>query len=116
MRAKRATLAQSDNFQAWFLLGFFQYQQANYLLAESSLNQALKINPASADAQYFLGLTFDQQGHRPEALALFKHLVTANPANLDLQKIVANLEAGRPAFASSSPSLSKSKKIKALNL
>ena len=47
---------------------------------------------------YYLGLAYDDQGEKSNALAQFIKLLESNPNNENVKKIIANLRAGRVAL------------------
>ena len=48
--------------------------------AISALDQALQINPQDADAWMDLGIAYIQAGQQNQALAVYQHLKTLDPA------------------------------------
>lgn len=96
-RAEQAALlAPSEG--AFFQLGFLRYQNENYTGALSALERAVSINPVYANAKYFLGLAYFQEGQVQDALVQFREVQELNPDNQEVQRIIENLEAGRAPF------------------
>ena len=58
-----------------------QYKQGKIEAAIKGFQQAAKADPKSAEAQYNLGLSFDQMGKHPEATAAFKQALALSPTN-----------------------------------
>lgn len=97
-RAQQAALlAPSEG--AFFQLGFLRYQNGDYADAISALQRAIEINPIYANAKYFLGLAYAQEGRTAEALTQFREIQETNPNNQEVQRIIENLQAGRAPFA-----------------
>jgi Flp pilus assembly protein TadD len=67
---------QADNGQA-----VSQYQQGKVEAAIEGFQKAAKADPKSAEAQYNLGLSFDQMGKHDEAAAAFKQATALSPTN-----------------------------------
>jgi len=44
-------------------------------------------------------LVYDQLGNKTAALEQFNKVLALNPGNKDIQTIIANLQAGKPAIA-----------------
>ncbi len=81
-----------------FQIGVMYYQDKNLDKAEVEFQRALSLFPQYADALYFLGLTYDQQGQKNDAINAFSKILEANPQNQAIQKILDNLRAGRSAL------------------
>ena len=92
---QNAVGAEQDNFLLRFALGYLYYINANYQEAGAQFEAAVYLNPVYADAKYFLGLTYAQLGVKDRALVQFNEVLTLNPDNKDVVKIIANLKAGR---------------------
>lgn len=88
----------------WFQLGLLQYATGNSKDAIPSLEQALKIQSDYANAKYFLGLSYYAQNRQVEALTLFEDLARGNPDNEEVGRIIANMQAGRPALEAAASS------------
>jgi tetratricopeptide (TPR) repeat protein len=90
----------------WFELGLLYYAGNDTKDAIPPLEQALKIQADYANAQYFLGLSYYAQNRQVEAEQLFQTLAKGNPDNQEVQKIIVNMQSGKPALtgiASSTP-------------
>ena len=57
------------------------------------------LNPAYADAKYFLGLTYEHMNRTPEAIQQFTDVQTLNPDNKEVANILSNLKEGHDPFA-----------------
>ncbi len=66
--------------------------------ATESLLKAIELNPNYSNAHYYLGLIYDKQNKKDEAIAQFETLSQLNPDNKDITTILENLKAGKPAF------------------
>ena len=85
---------------AGFLLqiGLVYYQDKYFDKAQDKFQKALFIIPNYANALYFLGLAYDQQGKKDSAIAAFLRLSDLNPNNETIKKILSNLRAGKTAL------------------
>lgn len=90
--------AEPTNFLLRFALGYLEYAKADYSSAVNEFEAAVYLNPAYADAKYFLGLTYDRLNRAAEAMQQFQDVQTLNPDNKDVTAIIKNLKAGRGAF------------------
>ena len=79
-------------------IGLVYYQGKYFDKAEDKFQKALSIIPNYANALYFLGLTYDQQGKKDSAIAAFSRLSDLNPNNKIVQKILDNLRSSREAL------------------
>ena len=62
--------------------GISQYKKGRMEAAIEGFQRAAKADPKSAEAQYNLGLSFDQMGKHDEAAAAFKQATALAPTNL----------------------------------
>jgi Flp pilus assembly protein TadD len=58
-----------------------QYKQGKMEAAIKGFQEAAKADPKSAEAQYNLGLSFDQMGKHDEAAAAFKQAIALSSTN-----------------------------------
>jgi Flp pilus assembly protein TadD len=58
-----------------------QYKEGKIEAAIEGFQKAAKADPKSAEAQYNLGLSFDQIGKHDEAAAAFKQAIALSPTN-----------------------------------
>jgi len=102
-------------------LGILYLQKKDYGAATSQLKKAVELNQNYLIATYYLGLTFDANKQKENAIAEFNKLLQIYPNAKDLQQIIANIKAGRPALSqqeeapaptpeNQSPPVSKEKK------
>ena len=68
-------------------------------MAVETLEKALFLNPSFANARYFLGLSYERIGKKELAIKEFEKIITTNPDNEEVLRIIANLKAGHPAFS-----------------
>jgi tetratricopeptide (TPR) repeat protein len=97
-----SVLAPNDS-GTFFQLGFLRYNNKDYQGAVSALEKTIVLNPAYANAKYFLGLSYQKLGRNAEAIAQFKDLQVTNPDNKEVGLILNNLQAGRDPFANAKP-------------
>ena len=62
--------------------GISQYKKGRMEAAIEGFQKAATADPKSAEAQYNLGLSFDQMGKHDEAAAAFKQATALAPTNL----------------------------------
>jgi tetratricopeptide (TPR) repeat protein len=84
-----------------FELGYLYYEQGQSGQAAQEFQVAAILDPNYANAHYFLGLIEDQKGMTTQALAEFEKVEAVSPDNEAVADIIANLQAGRPAFPGS---------------
>lgn len=93
---KKITL--SDDIGLAFQLGLLYYQDKDYKKAQTELERTVRIDPNYANALYFLGLVYDQQGEKTKAIEKFEKLAELNPDNQEIKKILENLRLGKKAL------------------
>jgi tetratricopeptide (TPR) repeat protein len=98
-----ATLIDPLNSQLFFQLGFLKYNNEDFRGAVTAFEQAVKIVPNYANARYFLGLAYDRLGRTADAISQFEEIKNTNPDNAEVDFILSNLKAGRPAFTNARP-------------
>jgi tetratricopeptide (TPR) repeat protein len=74
----------------------------HYAAAQGAFEAALALKPDYADVLYFLGVVSDMQGDPTGARARFAQVLALNPDNGEIMAIIANIDAGRPAFVDAS--------------
>lgn len=79
-------------------VGLFYYQEKIWDRAQLNFQRILLAYPTYADVLYYSGLTYDRQGKQDQAVSTFKKLAASNPDNSTVQKILANLNAGKAAL------------------
>ena len=65
--------------------------------AKEALLKAVELNPGYSNARYYLGLIYDKEGKKQEAIDQFTVVAQLNPENKEILTILENLKAGRPA-------------------
>lgn len=86
---------------ALFQLGALHYGAGRFEKARAVLTDAVRLAPEYANALYFLGLVNDKLGDRGQAMVQFQKVLQLNPGNTDIEAVIANMRAGRPALDSS---------------
>jgi tetratricopeptide (TPR) repeat protein len=86
-----------------FQLGLLYYQDNQTEQAQSQFERAVALENDYSNARYFLGLIYAQKNLTAQAEAQFQAILTANPGNAEVQQILSNLAAGKPALAGISP-------------
>ena len=82
-----------------FQLGLLYYKKASWSLARAEFERAVTLDGNYSNARYFLGLIYDQLGDKAKAINQFEKILALNPGNQDVENILANLHAGKPAIA-----------------
>ena len=100
---ENSALAEAETYSvgdapSLFQIGLVYYQDNNWNSAQQDFLKALALVPDYANALYYSGLTFDQMGQKQNALVQFQKLAKNNSNNSNVQKILANLQAGKPAL------------------
>jgi len=86
-----------------FQLGVIYWQKEQSGKAQLEFERAKNLNPNYSNARYMLGLVYDKQGKREKAKTEFSAVAELNPDNEEIKKIIANLEAGKPALEGITP-------------
>ena len=73
--AAEALLEVDDNAEAQALLGWMQFLAGHPVEAETSLRQALGLDPDLVEARYYLARLFETQGQTESALAEYERVV-----------------------------------------
>lgn len=81
-----------------FQIGIVYYQQKDYQKAKIELERAVELDLNYANAIYFLGLTYDKLGQKPQAIAQISKISDLNPDNGYLKKVLDNLKTGKSAL------------------
>ncbi len=81
-----------------FQLGVLYYTGGNFDGAKDAFNRAVALNDNYSNARYFLGLIWDRKGDRSASLSQFQKILALNPDNEEVEKIIANIERGKPAL------------------
>lgn len=94
--AKRLTA--NSNQGVIFQLGLLYYRKGDYSSARKEFELATSIDPNYANALYFLGLTYDNQGLKQKAIDKFSKVLELNPNSAEIKQILDNLNAGNSAL------------------
>lgn len=86
-----------------FQLGLLYYQNKDYQNAQPVFERAVSFNPSYSNARYFLGLIYDREGKKDEAIFQFEKISELNPDNQEVKQILANLRVGKSALFGISP-------------
>ena len=78
-------------FEAQYNTGVLAHRLRNYPLALPSYENALAIQPDSADARYNFALALKAAGYATDAAAEFKKILSANPGEVRAHLALANL-------------------------
>lgn len=95
-------LAMADTGLA-FQLGLLYYNNNQLDKAKDEFIRAVSYDPNYSNARYFLGLIYDRQGNKKEAILQFERIAELNPDNEEVKRILANLRANKPALEEVAP-------------
>lgn len=100
-RLESALAKDSYDTNLLFQLGLLRYRNGNYVGAIESFKNAVAFSQGgiNANASYFLGLSYAENGQRSLAIEQFEIIQKFNPNNAEVNYILANLKAGRSALA-----------------
>jgi Tfp pilus assembly protein PilF len=79
----------------FFQLGLLQYNIGNDAAAAAALENAIGLNEDYSNARYFLGLVYARQGDTLRAIQQYESVLSLNPGNADVLRILNNLREGR---------------------
>ena len=95
----------------WIDMGYRQLMIAkNYDKAQFYFQEALKINPNNAYAYLNLGVTYEKKNQIPEAIEMYKKVITLNPQELITETNIPEL-IGRPLVELAKYNLNQLQKI-----
>jgi len=101
--AKAAVNSAPGVSSIWFELGLLYYSDNDTKDAIPVLAQAVQLESDYANAKYFLGLSYAAQNDTADAIKQFEDLTVTNPNNAQVQLILSNLKAGKPALDGTTP-------------
>lgn len=81
-----------------FQLGLLYYQSGNLDASRGEFERAVSLNENYSNARYFLGLIYDRNGRKADAIVQFEKIEALNPDNEEVKNILQNLRAGRGAL------------------
>ena len=81
-----------------YQLGLLYYFDDQINSAQREFERVLLLNSNYSNARYFLGLVYDKKGEKQQAIEQFRKVLELNPENVEVGKIIENLEAGAPAL------------------
>lgn len=88
-----------QDVQLAFQLGSYYWRRENLAKAKEEFERAVKLSPTLANARYFLGLIYDEEGEREKAISEFEQIASYSEENRrQVASILANLKRGLPAL------------------
>jgi len=95
-----ATSVAPNDIETLFQAGLTYYLADDYARAVNFLERVVNLSDTgvNANAQYFLGLSYDKLGERNKALEQFQVISRFNPDNQEVKDIMTNLRSGRSAL------------------
>jgi tetratricopeptide (TPR) repeat protein len=100
---EKTVILSPNNPGLLFQLGILRYNNQNWNDAGVAFEEALRIVPEYANAQYFLGLSYYKLGMIEQAIAQFDALEKSNPENAEVKLILGNLRDGKDPFTNATP-------------
>src|SRR3989344_1075253 len=110
-----ASVIDPINSAIFFQLGLLKYNIQDFTGAIAALEKAISITLDYANAQYFLGLSYEAKGMHLDAITQFEKLRVSNPDSTEVTNILTNLKNGKPPFPSTEtvkPEASKTLPVK----
>jgi len=89
---QNGVMVEPTNFLLRFALGYLYFGKQDYASATSQFEAAVALNPVYADAKYFLALAYVRMGRIEEAIQQLNDVLTLNPGNEDVLKLLHTLE------------------------
>jgi len=86
-----------------FQLGVLYYSDKQFDKAKVEFERAISLNENYSNARYFLGLIYDRENKKSEAISQFEKIAELNPDNEEVKQILANLKAGKEALKGVTP-------------
>jgi len=99
--AAAAAQAASQDPVGWYNLGTIFYASGNYQDAATVLERAVGLRNDYANALFLLGVSYYKLGRLEDASSSLNTVAALNPDDVGLAGIIANLNAGRDPFATS---------------
>jgi tetratricopeptide (TPR) repeat protein len=87
-----------DDSSVAFQLAVLYYRSEMFKEAQAEFIRAIGIDTNFSNARYFLGLLYDWQGNKAAALEQFNKIAELNKDNKEIQTIISNINAGKPAL------------------
>ena len=100
-RLEQAVQTITNDSGLYFQLGFLRYRSGDFVGAISAMQRVLALSPngLNANASYFLGLAYAENGQADKAIEQFELIAKFNPDNAEVKQIIRNIRAGRDALA-----------------
>lgn len=98
-KLKKALEIKPNYSEALFQLGIVYWRNEKLDKAKNKFEKVVKLSPNSANARYFLGVVYDRVDKKQKAIEQFEKIASLNKENKkQVQDILKNLKAGRPAL------------------
>ncbi len=81
-----------------FQLAVLYYRAELFKKAKAEFIRAIVLDDNFSNARYFLGLLYDWEGSKEDAIDQFERIAQLNPDNEQVQDILANIRTGKPAL------------------
>jgi len=103
---QNATAVDPNDPTLYFQIGSLRYGTKDYQGASSAFAQALVLDSQYSNAEYYLGLSYENLGRTQDALTVFQDLLKKNPNNQTIEQAISGLGS---VGASSTSTTSKKK-------
>lgn len=94
-----------DDIGVLFQLGLLYYQSRDFESSKQVFEKIVSINSNYSNARYFLGLIYDTEGRKADAIKEFEKIEVLNPQNQEVKTILSNLNKGLSALETIAPPL-----------
>ena len=102
--------------RGYFLLGYIQFEERQYPLAEQNLRRAVQLEPAYWESHQALGLTYVLQDRHEEAEEELREAVQLNPNDPDAHYYMGRLYSTRSKFVAALKEFSKMRDLDPLSV
>ncbi len=102
--------------RGYFLLGYIQFEERQYPLAEQNLRRAVQLEPAYWESHQALGLTYVLQDRHEEAEEELREAVQLNPNDPDAHYYMGRLYSTRSKFVAALEEFSKMRDLDPLSV
>lgn len=97
------TVLEPQNPVRFLQLGVLQLSDSQYATAAASLERAVALNPAYANARYYLALAYDMLDRTEDARTQLRIIEETNPNNELVNQLLSRLAAGQPLIQEAAP-------------
>ena len=99
LTASDAVEIKPDYIPAWLLLGKISLEQNKLKQARECFVKCLDLNPISGEANYYMGIVYEQLGRPDEAYSFYENAFSADPDNVPYFLAMAEVLIGQGKLA-----------------